>query len=207
MPSKASKFLLRGLCGAVVFLSEIKDSRFFFQSFVLLTLEVSARFAVLCKRPDFPNASQFRQKKRKKTQKSLRQKRPLSPKNRDINGLFVNFRSIFLLQHRTQVCTGDELGVAGQPAGLDVGLGSHILGLALGKHLVGDFQRDLGVGDIDIDDIPLFDQADGAAGSCLGADVKRPSVMRATVLSSFIPARAEVGFSISRIPGPPLGPS
>ena len=39
------------------------------------------------------------------------------------------------------------------------------------------------------------------------APEKRPSVMRATVLSSFIPARAEVGLSISRIPGPPLGPS
>ena len=39
------------------------------------------------------------------------------------------------------------------------------------------------------------------------APEKRPSVMSATVLSSFMPASAEVGLSISRIPGPPLGPS
>ena len=39
------------------------------------------------------------------------------------------------------------------------------------------------------------------------APENRPSVMRATSLSSPIPAMAEVGFSISRIPGPPLGPS
>ena len=32
-------------------------------------------------------------------------------------------------------------------------------------------------------------------------------VALATVLSNFIPARAEVGFSISRMPGPPMGPS
>ena len=39
------------------------------------------------------------------------------------------------------------------------------------------------------------------------APENRPSVIRATVLSRPMPARAEVGFSISRIPGPPLGPS
>ncbi len=41
----------------------------------------------------------------------------------------------------------------------------------------------------------------------LEAPENRPSVIRATVLSSFIPAKALVGLSISRIPGPPLGPS
>ncbi len=47
----------------------------------------------------------------------------------------------------------------------------------------------------------------------LGVDIptafpeKRPSVMSATSLSRPIPAMAEVGLSISRIPGPPLGPS
>ena len=39
------------------------------------------------------------------------------------------------------------------------------------------------------------------------APEKRPSVMSATVVSSFMPASALVGLSISRIPGPPLGPS
>ena len=75
------------------------------------------------------------------------------------------------LQHRTQVCTGDHAGIAAEPAGLDVGLGRNVLCLALGQHLVADLQRDLCVGDINTDGIALFDQADGAAGSSLGADV------------------------------------
>ncbi len=41
----------------------------------------------------------------------------------------------------------------------------------------------------------------------LVAPEKRPSVRRATSLSNPIPQRAEVGASISRIPGPPFGPS
>ena len=36
---------------------------------------------------------------------------------------------------------------------------------------------------------------------------KRPSVMRATSLPRPLPITAEVGESISRMPGPPLGPS
>ena len=39
------------------------------------------------------------------------------------------------------------------------------------------------------------------------APEKRPSVMRATSLSRPMPAMALVGLSISRMPGPPLGPS
>ena len=34
-----------------------------------------------------------------------------------------------------------------------------------------------------------------------------PSVIKATLLSSPIPQIADVGFNISRIPGPPFGPS
>ena len=41
----------------------------------------------------------------------------------------------------------------------------------------------------------------------LDAPEKRPSVISATLEPSPIPAMAEVGFSISRMPGPPLGPS
>ena len=39
------------------------------------------------------------------------------------------------------------------------------------------------------------------------APEKRPSVMSATVEPSPIPAMADVGLSISLMPGPPLGPS
>ena len=39
------------------------------------------------------------------------------------------------------------------------------------------------------------------------APLKRPSVIRATEEPSPIPAIAEVGFSISLMPGPPFGPS
>ena len=39
------------------------------------------------------------------------------------------------------------------------------------------------------------------------APEKRPSVKSATVVSNFMPTIAEVGESISRIPGPPAGPS
>ena len=41
----------------------------------------------------------------------------------------------------------------------------------------------------------------------LDAPLKRPSVIKATSLSNFIPASADVGLSISLIPGPPFGPS
>ena len=41
----------------------------------------------------------------------------------------------------------------------------------------------------------------------LEAPEKRPSVINATESPSPIPAIAEVGFNISRIPGPPFGPS
>ena len=41
----------------------------------------------------------------------------------------------------------------------------------------------------------------------LDAPLKRPSVIRATEEPSPIPAIADVGFNISLIPGPPLGPS
>ena len=39
------------------------------------------------------------------------------------------------------------------------------------------------------------------------APENRPSVMRATSEPMAMPQMAEVGLSISRIPGPPLGPS
>ena len=41
----------------------------------------------------------------------------------------------------------------------------------------------------------------------LDAPENLPSVIRATELPSHIPAIADVGLSISLIPGPPLGPS
>ena len=41
----------------------------------------------------------------------------------------------------------------------------------------------------------------------LDAPLNRPSVISATDEPSPIPAIAEVGFSISRMPGPPFGPS
>ena len=41
----------------------------------------------------------------------------------------------------------------------------------------------------------------------LDAPEKRPSVIRATLSPSPMPAIAEVGFSISLMPGPPFGPS
>lgn len=51
-----------------------------------------------------------------------------------------------LLHHSAEVCTGDVAGIAAQPARFDVGLRGNILGLALGQDLIGDFQRDAGVG-------------------------------------------------------------
>ena len=47
----------------------------------------------------------------------------------------------------------------------------------------------------------------GTIEAPLVAPLKRPSVIKATSLSSPIPAIAEVGFNISLIPGPPFGPS
>ena len=76
-----------------------------------------------------------------------------------------------LLHHSAEVCTGDVTGIAAQPARFDVGLRGNILGLALGQDLIGDFQRDAGVGDVDVDDVTLLHEANGAAGSSFGADV------------------------------------
>ena len=70
---------------------------------------------------------------------------------------------------------------------------------------------------VDADDIALFNKCDRSATAASGdtcpmdapldAPLKRPSVIRATEDPSPIPAIADVGFSISLIPGPPFGPS
>ena len=60
------------------------------------------------------------------------------------------------------------------------GSGATYFCLALGQHLVGHLQRDRGVGDINVDDIALFDQADGAAGSGFRADVADGSTTACT---------------------------
>lgn len=49
--------------------------------------------------------------------------------------------------------------------------------------------------------------ANGTYYASTEAPLKRPSVIRATLEPSPIPAIAEVGFNISLIPGPPFGPS
>ena len=68
-----------------------------------------------------------------------------------------------LLHHSAEVCTGDVTGITAQPARFDVGLRGNILGLALGQDLIGDFQRDAGVGDVDVDGVPFLNKANGAA--------------------------------------------
>ena len=79
-------------------------------------------------------------------------------------------------------------------------------------------QRQRAALDVHGDGIALADEGDGAAGRRLGAHVPhgRPlggagrsaqSVIRATEVESPMPQMAEVGASISRMPGPPAGPS
>ena len=74
------------------------------------------------------------------------------------------------------------------------------------------------VGNIDADGIPFLDQADQAAFRRFRgkhgryrrprvAPENRPSVIKATEEPRPIPCTAAVGASISRIPGPPFGPS
>ncbi len=90
-------------------------------------------------------------------------------------------------EHCAEVCTGDHAGVAGQPAGLDVGFGGDVLGLALGQHLIRNLQRDAGVGDVDVDGIALLDEAVGAAGSGLragGAPQEAPTAVIGRVLQA-----------------------
>ena len=61
--------------------------------------------------------------------------------------------------------------VACQPAGLDVRLGLDVGGFAGGKLVVTDGQVDGRIRNIDLDGVTLLDEADGAAGGCLGADM------------------------------------
>ncbi len=78
-------------------------------------------------------------------------------------------------------------------------------------------QRERAAFDIDRHRVAFLDERDGAAGRRLGAHVptagpfvapeKRPSVISATLVDSPIPTMEDVGVSISRMPGPPLGPS
>ena len=70
---------------------------------------------------------------------------------------------------------------------------------------------------IDTDEIAFLNERDRTAFCCLRADMtdgctagcagKTAICDQATEEPSPIPAMAEVGFSISRIPGPPFGPS
>ena len=73
-----------------------------------------------------------------------------------------------LLHHSAEVCTGDVTGIAAQPARFDVGLRGNILGLALGQDLIGDFQRDTGVRDVDVDDVTFLTRPMGPPEAASG---------------------------------------
>ncbi len=78
-------------------------------------------------------------------------------------------------------------------------------------------QRERAAFDIDRHRVAFLDERDGAAGRRLGAHVphgralrgarEAPVVISATLVDSPIPTMEDVGVSISRMPGPPLGPS
>ena len=133
-----------------------------------------------------------------------------------VNGVFW-FYNDRLLKHSALVCGAYKACIAGQPAGLDLRLMRYECRTALCKFLLGNLCVDSVVRDIDLDDVALFQQSDFAALCSFRTNMsdeaprdapeKRPSVISATSLSSFMPASAEVGFSISRMPGPPFGPS
>ena len=90
-------------------------------------------------------------------------------------------------------------------------------GAAAGKLLVVDMEIDFSPFDVDRDLVAVLDKGDGATRRGFGlacptqgpfeAPEKRPSVMSATDLESPMPTMADVGVSISRMPGPPAGPS
>lgn len=83
--------------------------------------------------------------------------------------------------------------------------------------LGGHIQRNLVIHAIDRDPITILDDSQGPAVKCFGVmwpttnpcvpPENRPSVISATSLPNPQPITALVGESISRIPGPPLGPS
>ena len=83
-------------------------------------------------------------------------------------GAFVTF----IPSTAPRFALGDHAGITqlSQPV-LMLGSGRNVLCLALGQHCIADLQRDGGVGDINGNGIPFFDQADGAAGGRLRADV------------------------------------
>ena len=63
-----------------------------------------------------------------------------------------------LLQHRTQICAGDQPCIACQPAGLDVRLRLDVGGLAGGKLLLADGQVDGRIRDVDLDGVHFLDK-------------------------------------------------
>lgn len=93
----------------------------------------------------------------------------------------------------------------------------HPGGFALGQLLIRKLYVQGALGDIDFNDIAVLKQSDFAALGSLGRDMSdcraAGSAGEAAVRDEGYsaprprPTMAEVGFSISRIPGPPLGPS
>lgn len=93
----------------------------------------------------------------------------------------------------------------------------HESGAASSELFVAYVQLELAAFNINGDLVAVFNKGDWAASCSFGAYManagafeapeKRPSVRSATLLDRPMPTMALVGVSISRMPGPPFGPS
>ena len=116
------------------------------------------------------------------------------------------------LQNSSLICTGNHLCVAFQIACRYLWFSRSPCSFSACQLFVRYDNFQLMLRNIDTDEIAFLNECNRTSLCCLRAYMtdapeKRPSVIRATEEPSPIPAMAEVGFSISRIPGPPFGPS
>ena len=121
------------------------------------------------------------------------------------------------LEDRPGIGARGHPGVAGEVARRDLGLGGGPGRAAVGELLVGEPDGEDAVGDIDVDDVAVFQEPDRPADGGLGADVADRCAGGAAGESAVgdqgtlsprpTPLIAVVGASISCMPGPPLGPS
>ena len=122
-----------------------------------------------------------------------------------------------LIQHRALGGGLDHLGVPGQIPSFNSGLLTDPLGLAGGQGGIVHLNFDPAVWNVDGDNVSSSTRAMAPPWAASGqtwpmaaprvAPEKRPSVISATEEPKPIPTIADVGLSISRIPGPPLGRS
>ena len=118
----------------------------------------------------------------------------------------------------SQCCGSHGIGIFGEDSALEAGLGGLPGFEAVGDLFVGDFDRQFAIGNVEGDGVAFADGGDRSADGRLRSDVAGREAARRAGETPIGEQRNRVGqlrdaddgggnLSISRMPGPPLGPS